>query len=541
MEAFDHVIIGGGSAGAVLASRLSEDPVRKVCLLEAGGRGDGLLVRLPLGAVLTLPGWPIKLNNWAFETVPQAGLLGRRGYQPRGRGLGGSSAINAMLYVRGHRDDYDAWARDHGCTGWGWEDVLPFFMKSEANDRGKSAVHGGDGPLHVSDQIAPRAISRAFLAACGGRQHRLRDDLNGGDNEGASLFQTTTFHSPGRRGERCSAAAGFLHPVLARANLTVLTGAHATAISFEGRRATGVTFARGRTKGHVSAGEVILSAGAFGSPQLLQLSGIGRPEDIAPYGIKMRHALQGVGQNLQDHLDLTLTYRAKAPGTLGLSARGAAEMARAIWSWARDGSGPASSPFAEGAAFLKTARDLAAPDIQLHFVIAMVENHLRRLRVGHGFSCHICALTPHSRGEVFLKSADPRAAPGIDPRYLSDARDLDTMIKGAEMAREIMRAPELAPWRGEEITPKGQMTRTHWEKLIRRRADTIYHPVGTCKMGQGEDAVVDPDLRVRGLERLRVVDASVMPAIIRGNTNAPTIMIAEKAADLILHGGGGGA
>ncbi|MEM9436391.1 MAG: GMC family oxidoreductase N-terminal domain-containing protein [Pseudomonadota bacterium] len=532
MTVYDHIIVGGGSAGATLAARLSEDPARQVCLLEAGGEGKSLLIRLPLGALAMLSGWPVKINNWAFHTVPQPGLNGRRGYQPRGKTLGGSSAINAMLYVRGHRADYDGWAAS-GCEGWGWDDVLPYFLKSETNSRGASDIHGADGPLQVSDQIAPRAISHAFLEACGELQHRVVDDFNGGDNEGASLFQTTTFHDPARRGERCSAAAGYLHPVMDRPNLTVITGAQATKITLEGTRATGVEYRQGAARRSLRGGEVILSGGAFGSPQLLQLSGIGRPQDIERHGITMRHALPGVGQNLQDHLDVILTYRAKAPGTHGLSLAGGWNILKSLAPWARDGSGPASSPFAEGCAFLKTAQDMHAPDIQLHFVIAMVEDHLRKLRAGHGFSCHICALRPQSRGEVFLQSADPLAAPGIDPRYLSDSRDLETLTKGAEMAREIMHAPALATWRGQEIGPKGEMSKADWERLIRGKSDTIYHPVGTCKMGTDEMAVVDPALRVHGLDGLRIVDASIMPTITSGNTNAPTIMIAEKAADMI--------
>ncbi|MEM6727374.1 MAG: GMC family oxidoreductase N-terminal domain-containing protein [Pseudomonadota bacterium] len=531
MGGFDHIIVGGGSAGATLAARLSEDPARKVCLLEAGGRGDGLLVRLPLGALLMLSGRP-RINNWAYNTVPQPGLDGRRGYQPRGRVLGGSSAINAMLYVRGHRTDYDDWAAS-GCEGWGWDDVLPYFKRSESNARGASKVHGADGPLQVSDQIAPRPISRAFLKACGALQHRVVDDVNGGDNEGATLFQTTSFHDPARRGERCSAAAGYLHPVMTRENLTVITGAQATKVLLENRRAKGVAYKSGSAAREVLGDEVILAGGAFNSPQLLMLSGIGEARELRRHGIAVAHDLPGVGKNLQDHLDLILTFRATAPGTVGTSLRSAAEIAQALISWARDGSGRASSPFAEGAAFLKTEPGLAAPDIQLHFVIAMVENHLRSIRWGHGFSCHVCALKPWSRGEVFLESADPLAAPGIDPRYLSDDRDLATLTRGARMAREIMHAPPLAPWRGEEIGSHAGMSDADWARVIRGRADTIYHPVGTCKMGTDDDAVVDPALRVRGMDALRVVDASVMPTIPRGNTNAPTIMIAEKAADMI--------
>ena len=526
MTGFDHVIVGGGSAGATLAARLSEDPQRSVCLLEAGSAGTGLLVRLPMGAVAMLPGLP-KINNWAFSTLPQKGLNGRRGYQPRGRVLGGSSAINAMLYVRGHKYDYAQWGE-----GWGWDEVLPYFRKAESNSRGEDANHGSNGPLHVSDQIAPRDISRAFLDACAELQLRVTDDFNGGDNEGASLFQTTTFHDH-RRGERCSAAAGYLHPIIERPNLTVLTGVQATRILFDGHRAVGIEYAQGRTRKTVSGDEVILCGGAFGSPQLLQLSGVGRPEDLTPHGIPVVHALSGVGQNLQDHLDVILTFKDRGKGTHGVSPRGAWEILKSLRDWSRDGSGNASSPFAEGGAFFKTTSDQPAPDIQLHFVIAMVENHLRKIRLGHGFSCHVCALRPHSRGSVSLASSDPLKAPAIDPRYLSDERDLHTLIRGARLTQEIMNAPALSPWRGREIGHQRDMTDAHWENYIRATSDTIYHPVGTCRMGEGDDAVVDRQLRVHGLDGLRIVDASIMPTIVSGNTNAPTIMIAERAADFI--------
>lgn len=535
----DYIILGGGSAGSVLAARLSAQADVTVCLIEAGGGGRSLLVRAPVGAAVMLPGHG-KINNWALQTVPQPGLNGRRGYQPRGRALGGSSAINAMLYVRGHRQDYDHWA-DLGNEGWDWASVLPYFRRAETFEHGPDAEHGGNGPLHVADQNSPRPLTRAFIAAAQSMQHPARADFNRGDNCGVGLYHVTQFHDAARHGERCSAAAAYLHPVMGRPNLTVLTHSRALRITLDNRRATGVEVETGRSRRsrsrrHIRARrEVILAGGAFHSPQLLMLSGIGPAEALRAVGIDVAHDLPGVGQNLQDHLDFIQGFRTTDRNSFGLSASAGPQMLREAREWRRSGNGMIASPVAEGAGFFRTDPAEPLPDAQWHFLPAIVDDHMRKLRWGHGFTCHTCVLRPRSRGTVALASADPTDAPLIDPRYLSDPDDLARLIRAARITRAVLLQPALARYRGAELFGlHDDMTDADWARAIRARADTIYHPVGTCKMGRDDMAVVAPDLRLHGIEALRVVDASVMPTLPGGNTNAPTIMIAEKACDMIL-------
>ncbi len=529
---FDYVIVGGGSAGCVLAARLSEDPSVRVCLLEAGGNGRDLVMRVPIGVVGTVPGH-IRSANWRFETVPQPGLGGRKGYQPRGKGLGGSSSINAMLYVRGHRRDYDEWAAQ-GCTGWSFDDVLPYFLKAEDNERGASALHGVGGPLQVGDPHWARPINGDFIRAAEQAGFHHNPDFNGEEQEGVGLFQVTQFWHGERTGERCSTAAAYVHPAFNRPNLSVLTGAMATRVILSAKRAIGVAYSRGGTEEEVMASrEVILSGGAFLSPHLLMLSGIGPGSSLQKQGIAVVADSPQVGRNLQDHLDVIFSWRSRNPDLVGFTPGGAVAMTKAAAEWRRAGTGHLRTTVAESGGFVKSRPEIDRPDLQLHCLVAMVDDHARKQHLGYGFSLHACVLRPHSRGEVRLQSSDPMVAPLIDPKFLWDDRDEDLLLDGAKIIRRIAEAEPLRRHIERELYPLAASDDAALRQRIRETADTIYHPVGTCRMGSDAQAVVDPSLRVRGVERLRVVDASVMPLLIGGNTNAPTIMIAERAADLI--------
>ena len=527
MDEFDYVIVGGGSAGCVLAARLSEDPAVRVCLIEAGGAGRGWAVRVPLGIIATVP---MPFINWSFKTEPQVELNKRRGYQPRGRVLGGSSAINAMIYTRGHPTDYDAWAAA-GNPGWGYRDVLPYFRRAEKNARLGGELHGQQGPLPVNDLRTDNPMLQVFLEAARQAGHRENADFNGTDQEGVGLYQVTQ-----QEGERWSVARAYLEPALSRPNLKVLTHAWARKVRFNGRRATGIdVYYDGRVQTVKARREVILSAGAFQSPQLLMLSGLGDGETLQRFGIPVVAHLPWVGQNLQDHVDYTVIHRARSLDVLGASPGGMLRFAREIGRYRRARRGMITSNVAEAGGFLKSDPGLPAPDIQLHFCTAVVHNHGRTLRhLMHGYSLHACLLRPRSRGTVKLASHDPMAKPLIDPRYLSEPEDMAVLVKGFRLARAILDAPAFAPYKRSEMFTAGVESEEGIRAAIRARADTIYHPAGSCRMGPGPEAVVDPELRVHGVEGLRVVDASIMPTLIAGNTNAPTIMIAEKASDMIM-------
>lgn len=522
---FDYVIVGAGSAGCVLANRLSADPSRSVCLIEAGPRDSSPLIHIPAGVLGIVP---TRHVNWAFETVPQAGLNGRRGYQPRGRTLGGSSSINAMIYVRGHRDDYDEWAA-MGNTGWSFADVLPYFKRSEDQQRGGDEFHGVGGELTVSDLRDPVAASHAFVEAALACGVPRNPDFNGAEQEGTGLYQVTQ-----RDGRRCSAAVAFLRPAEGRANLTVLTRARAERVVLADGKVVGVAVSRGGSAELIEATrEVVLAAGAFGSPQLLLLSGIGPADELGRHSIPLRHELPGVGEGLTDHVDLALCYRSKHPELVGFTARAALRGVKGLWDYYRHGRGMLTTNFAESGAFLRSRPGLERPDIQLHFVNGIVDDHARKLHWGYGMSCHVCVLRPKSRGSLRLASADPADAPYIDPNFLGDEADIADLLEGVRAARRIMDSEPVARYRDGEMYTADARSDDELVDWMRRRGDTIYHPVGTCRMGHDDMAVVDPQLRVRGVEGLRVADASVMPTLIGGNTNAPTIMIAEKAADLI--------
>ena len=529
LQEFDYVVVGGGSAGCVVASRLSEDPNTTVALLEAGPADTSVLIHCPMGLALLAQNGSA---NWKFDTTPQPGLNGRKGYQPRGKVLGGSSSINAMIYIRGQQEDYDHWAAE-GNTGWSWNDVLPYFKKSEDNARGADAFHGTGGPLHVQNLTSPNPLGPIFVKAGTQAGYAANPDFNGASQEGVGIYQVTH-----KNGERHSAAKGYLTPNLLRPNLRVFTGAQTTRILLEKKRAVGVEFVmNGQTQQVRAKKEVLLCAGAFQSPQLLMLSGIGPHQHLQDTGIVTVHDLPGVGQNLHDHLDIVQQVEAPAATqSVGITVSGVWTLLKGIFEWRDKRTGPLTSNVAEGGAFIKSSPAEPTPDLQLHFVVAKLENHGRTTVFGHGYSCHVCVLRPRSRGSVKLASKSPLAAPLIDPNFLGERDDVDRLIQGFKQMRTLLQQPALTALGGKEKASSATATTDlQIEQFIRDKADTIYHPVGTCKMGPASDpmAVVDAALRVHGIEALRVVDASIMPRVVSGNTNGPTIMIAEKAAEMI--------
>ena len=524
---FDYIVVGAGSAGCVLANRLTADGKSSVLLLEAGPEDKHLWIHIPLGYGRL---FKEKAVNWMYQTEPEPGLNGRNVFQPRGKVLGGSSSINGLLYVRGQHEDYDRW-RQHGNLGWGYDDVLPYFKKAEDQTRGGNDFHGAGGPLPVSDWRHADPLSEAFVDAAVQAGIPRNDDFNGARQEGAGFFQTTT-----RDGRRASTAVAYLRPAKARQNLHIETSALAERILFEGRRAVGVTYrAAGIPRTARARKEVLVSGGAFNSPQLLQLSGVGPSELLRQHGIDVVLDAPGVGSDLQDHLQVRVVMSCSQAITLNDIVNNPVRKVMTGLRYFAFRTGPLTIAAGTSGAFFRTNPRLASPDIQIHFLPFSTDKMGEKLHPFSGFTASVCQLRPESRGSIRIRSADPAAPPEIRINYLASEVDRTTNVEGLKILRKILRAPALKPYVVDEVDPGDKVTSD--EALLaycRARGSTIYHPTSTCRMGNDPLAVVDQQLRVRGIDGLRVVDASVMPDLVSGNTNAPVIMIAEKVSDMIL-------
>jgi len=529
---FDYIIVGGGSAGCVLANRLSESGKYSICLLEAGTNNNSMLVNTP-GAFSAF--MFLKKFNWSFNAKPQKDIRnGDPMFVPRGKGLGGSSATNAMLYLRGQKQDYDHWAA-LGNEGWSFDDILPYFKKSETNERGESEFHGDSGPLQVTDRPVFYDISKRYIEASQQAGFKVSDDFNGSDQEGVGYYQCTI-----KDGKRCSAAHAYLLPVLSRTNLTVITDAQVSKVLLKDKQAYGVeVFVKGDKQTLTANKEVILSGGTIASPQLLMLSGIGDKNELAQHGINCVHELSGVGKNLQEHVDACVLVKSKKTDGFTLSPMGLLKMLPDTFDYITKKKGKLANSILEAGGFIKSQSNIDRPDVQLHMLPLLFDDNGRDIKLlsQHGFSCHVCVLRPESTGSVSLKSANFLDAPEIDFNFFSDkeGKDKDVIINGMRQLRKILTAPALAEHYDNEIHP-GNAFKTDEQIFakVKERLGLVYHPVGTCKMGNDDMAVVDSQLNVHGIENLRVVDASIMPTLTSGNTNAPTMAIAEKASDMIL-------
>ena len=526
IDDIDYIIVGAGSAGCVLAARLSEDPSTRVLLLEAGPPDRSIWIHLPIGYGKTM--WS-PTYNWCYQTDPDPNMNGRRIYWPRGKTLGGSSSINGLIYIRGQREDYNHWAA-LGNEGWGYDDVLPYFMKSEQNQRGASAYHGGDGPLKVSDIGAKHELIEAFISGAGECGVPRTDDFNGAAQEGAGYYQLTTW-----KGWRCSTAKGYLLPARKRTNLRVETGAHATGLIFEGQQVVGVNYAQGGAQKTARCkAEVLLAAGAIQSPQLLQLSGIGPAPLLQTHGIAVRHHLPGVGENLQDHLQIRLIYECTKPITTNDQLNSWFGQMKLGLQWLFFRSGPLAVGINQGGCFMRTMAQSTTPDIQFHIATLSAEMAGGNVHPYSGFTMSVCQLRPESRGHIRIKSTDPFAPPEMQPNYLSTPHDRASALAGLKAARAIAAAPAMRAYVKREVKPGPDANDdSALLEFCRNNGATIFHPSGTCRMGNGAMAVVDARLRVHGVDGLRVIDCSAMPVLVSGNTNAPVVMMAEKAADMI--------